>query len=614
MRRHFLVVACTALLLLGGALSLFGQSTETQSTTQIGRHYARGTATAPTQAEAQRLAKARAIEQIMTDLSKDQLFMQMLVSEYPGAIFTDEITTTDDPEAGFTVSLRVGIDDAAVNLTERPYEASVIGLLERAEGLIVQASTASRQAADSEAQLSAQEAYARYSDAKSALDEVRVILSPLADTSIFTADGSNLPSLRTRLEALETSVTAGLARIEQAESELAVEANVQRARQTLDAIEERVAIARELVERYVPRSPFFDIPEEELRSIEGELSSTRTELSDLIERLAELRDTIGEKDSLVAERTQIEISSARTLTERIDRMIEEVKEEIRYPRLKRQADQARRALRREKLWSSVAGLATREPTGYLSIEKQFGAVLDHRTGGEWRRPNCLAVTSEFTFVPGPWLVTTFDRRIVWLADGSYQRTLSQDIGVGLVRQRMLGIGFSWDWASAAVGAPADPEDTQADDEESLQPTPSISFYLGRPSRDVERIDLLIQARYRIPAYWGTFLAPYHLNAEVAVTARLPTLLVLEAHAASVVLPIEAAVFEDADTTDGAAVLEAAMAAAPHHLSFGLGVGLRLPAPVTWKVSYEHEYQRRADGSVEAVPVTQGWRFALEYSL
>ena len=174
-----------------------------------------------------RQARARGIAAVMETLAKDELFTRMLLSEYPLAVSVDSLV----------------VDGDAVNLTEGPYEGAAVGLLERSERLLQQADAATRRGADRESQLSAQDAYGAYSEAQSALEEVRVILAPLGDNSVFTRSGSNLAALRTRLDALETSVAGGLARIERIEQDLEAEQGVRQSVETLRALEERVDAA-----------------------------------------------------------------------------------------------------------------------------------------------------------------------------------------------------------------------------------------------------------------------------------------------------------------------------------------------------------------------------------
>ncbi len=600
MTRHLLSVTfLVALFLVGGAQCLCSQPA-----TRIGWHYAAAASSAETEEAAVRQAKARGIAAVMETLAKDELFTRMLLSEYPLAVSVDSLVVDGDTDHGFSARLRVGVDGNAVNLTEGPYEGAAVGLLERSERLLQQADAATRRGADRESQLSAQDAYGAYSEAQSVLEEVRVILAPLGDNSVFTRSGSNLAALRTRLDALETSVAGGLARIERIEQDLEAEQGVRQSVETLRALEERVDAARTVVERYVVRSPFFDIPREELESIRGELEATSAELAAVADRLIQLRSTVEERDPLVAERAQIEITAARTLMDRSDRMVEEVVREIRYPRLERQADEARRKLRRQAVAEGIRWSLLHQPGGHIRAAKTAAVVIDHRDGLTASRPTGFSVSGEVAFVPGVWLMTRLDRRVTVLAGGGNQRELTQRVAAGAVGRRLFGVGYGWDWH--AVREQADPVE--------LAPTRAVSLYLGRPNDSEQRIDLLVAATYRVPHFWGAFIGPYHLNLETVVTARLPRFLTIEGATGSWVDPIAATLVETAPSPTVNEQVAAAIGSSAHHIWFRTGIGLRIPAPWTWKVRYGHDYTRPADGSAPLELLSRGWRFAVEYSL
>lgn len=575
---------------------------------RTGYHYAEGSATASSQEEATRLAKAKALDRIFDEQSKDDLFQSMFLSEYPMSIQTDPPAVTEEAEETLRVTVRVGVDTSAMNLLESTYQAVAIGLLNRAQGLLEDADATVAQAAAAETQLDPRSAYAAYSAARSDLDEITEILTPLGDDGVYSDSGENLSSLNARTSALATKVATGLARIEEIESEVASEQGMTQARETLATLEAQVDEGREVVTDHGRRSPFFDIPEGELRSIEGEITAALDLLAATDDRLGALAESNGSADPFLVDRVEIAHARIEQIVANGERMIREVQAEIRYPRIERQEDEARRQARREAIAAGVTWALLHDSTGYFRVAADLPIVFHEAGSSRVRRPNDWLISTEVAFVPGLWFSTTFERDVlplppqpnVAVGGNISQRRLTQHVAIGYAGNWLIGGGFSWDWTARELLIAPDAETEPVETE--LDTARLLSVYLGKSNIDLQRIDFLAQLSYMLPGESvGRFLPEYHLNAGLDVRLRLPRVLQLEAGAFHRVERKASA--EDADFMD-----------TPYTVGFSASVGLRLPLPFTWKIVYEHLYARRLGSEEPLSAIYRGWGFAVEYTL
>lgn len=559
--------------------------------------YATGTGTAAAEVEAKRLAKANAIGAVFRDLGKDTLFQRMFLSDWPEAVEVDSQTIEGDDETGFTAEVRVAIDQNAVILAEGPYNAAATGLLNRAEALLEEADAAVRRAANEESELEVQKAFGSYHRAESLVGEIRILLSPVGDDSVFSDGGANLSALLTTSDGIEATVAAGLGRIEKLAAEIETEQGRRQHQETLARIEERLGRADEAIRRHVPNSPFYDLPVEKLESIKGELTTTVADLQSIVENLKSLETTIGDAGEMARRRVDLALETTRGLLDHGRRMLGEVEREIAYPRLERQEDEARRARRKKALGRAARWTFLHRPMDYLSYSVDLPFLVDHRDGSDTRRPAEWQLAAEASFRPGIWLHAELSRQLDGGAYGVYRSAVHQEVGIGLVAKRIWGVGFGWDWGAFAG----------EERETALTADSTASFYLGRPSQALRRADILFSLTYRLPRYFDSLVVPYHVNGKLEATFRLEQILIVEGMVRSDV------VSTDRESTD--VPTEDSILGQPYVFEWTAGVGFRLPPPFILRVRYGETRERTAGERESPLDlVRRGWSFALGYTI
>ena len=569
--------------------------------------YSSGAGEAETEREALRLAKADAITEAFRDLRKDELFESMFLSDWPDAVEVERQSveeqsragrTNGDPPPTYRATVRIAIDQNAVILAEAPYTTAATGLLNRADTLIQDAETATRKASEYEGELNIQDAFGYYRRAEALLSEARIVLTPIGDDSVFSDAGGNASSLLTTIAGLSATVSTGLARIERLSSEIASEQGRRQHREVLSQVEERIAAADSIIQSYIPQSPFYDLPGDQLESIHSSLALTRSDLAAIIENLQSIRAALPENEEMAAKRVDLGLSTAERLFDHTTRMIGEVDTEIDYPRLERQEDEARRKRRREAVSRAARWVLFHQPSDYLSYARSLPFLIDHRDGrsrlpaAEWR------LQAEATFEPGIWLHAGLRRGVHSGESELYRTALTQSVGFGVVGRRIWGLGYAWDWVAY--------ESEERDDE--LEADRELALYLGRPNRNLRRADIMVSLSYRIPRYWGGIVVPYHLNGRLSAVVRLEHLLVLEAMGRSGIV----AAIPEGRSAD---VSTEFIRNQPYQLEWRTGVGLRLPPPVAVKVFYGETYERpenRLDAGLGRI--RRGWSFAIEYTI
>lgn len=582
----------TGLVLL--LVSVMAGTATAQTGERPGWVYSSGTGSATTEREAARLAKGAALAEAFRDIGKDELFESMFLSDWPAAVQVEEQFFEGDEESGFTATVRIAIDQNALILAEGPYAAAATGLLNRAASLVDDAETATRRATEFEGELEVQSAFGEYSRAESLLAEARIVLSPIGDDSVFSDSGANVSSLATTIDSLSATVSTGLARIDRLSSEIETEQGRRQYREVLSQVEDRLNAASSVVQAHLPKSPFYDLPVDELESMRGALTLTLDDLISVQENYRSVLTSLPEGEELAAKRVDLGLSNAERLAEHTERMIEELEREIDYPRLERQEDEARRKRRRQTVGRGIRWTFFHQPLGFFTYSQMLPLMIDHRDGRTRLPRTEYSLEVEGVVNPGLWLRTELRRSVRGGNADMYRRSLSQTVGIGLAGRRIWGLGFSWDWFAK------DSVDT------ALFAERRVSLHLGKPNRKLNRADIMLSLGYQLPQFWGGFVAPYHLNFTFDSIVRIERILILEAMARSGLVSTIA---------DGTSMTAAHVRDQPYQLEWRTGVGLRLPPPVTLKAYYGETYER-PEGQPEADVgrVRRGWIFAVGYTI
>jgi hypothetical protein len=112
--------------------------------------------------------------------------------------------------------------------------------------------------------------------------------------------------------------------------------------------------------------------------------------------------------------------------------------------------------------------------------------------------------------------------------------------------------------------------------------------------------------YQLPQFWGSFVVPYHLNFEFDTVMRIERILVLEAMARSGLISTIA---------NPGPVTTESVRSRPYQLEWRVGVGFKLPPPVTLKTYYGETYERAAGQPDAGIGrIRRGWFFAVGYTI
>lgn len=204
-------------------------------------------------------------------------------------------------------------------------------------------------------------------------------------------------------------------------------------------------------------------------------------------------------------------------------------------------------------------------------------------------------------VEWPWphyyLRTTATHRTTTLSTDAREQRLHQDllIGTGNAR-RMYGIGVGWDWFRRFPE-----EDTINTVDLLLMHGLRNPWIIPAGKADPYRIDSLFVVRYTIPRGIGSGPATeqlFNLRAEYLV--RIADLFVIDAGIGSYTVQNRA--------VDSTSALSEAL---DHRIEWQLGVGLRAPSPVLWRIGHRGTRERALpDGDPDYRGV---WTLTLEYS-
>lgn len=589
-------VFCSAVLLCFSVLILpavFSQVLELEDSrqfyTDIGGHHGLGKGEGATENEALRIAKANAIETVFGELNKDDMFVEIFISRWPEAIVLEDSVAGETAEGRYAALARVRIDQQAVLMTEQTYQESAVNLLDRAEKIQSDAESRVEEAQGHEENMRLGEAYTNYKQAESRLDELVLLLGPLGDSSLQSSEGNSKPALMKIAETLQSTVESGLSRLEEIEKETEVSEATEEIRKTYNLLTEELKKVRNITETYLSLSPFYDMPQAELDAILLKLQQAMDLNSGIGEKLNNLQSGIpGDKVYLI-EKVDLTFAETEQLNGTLQRLEEEVKDEIRLPRLVRQERAYKRNIFKEKLGYF---LLKREPRDVFVL--RYFLPFGLNTGEDAR----FGLTREFEIEAGVehyfsdlvWFQTALWKDDLYVDPGIKDISLAQEAHIGFGRGFFAGGGASWDWGRwVKTDSGAEPAAGNF----------SIDAFIGGIDRDRQWPWGMLMLK--VPARPGLFVYNGKINLAAEIKLRIAALFQLEAG-------ISSGYYNIAPSDDIEEVRSDPVAYLQYQLRyFGL-FGVRLPKPFLWGIRFE--------GGREgpSAPEPMLFRLFLQYSL
>ena len=594
MKRH-VIVSC--LLLAAGLLFAEVQPANRPSDSPFsedaGYYYASGDGKGPAEEEALRLAKSAALARIFKEIGKDELFIELFLSSWPEAVKTERSSAEKVADGSFAAKARIQVDRNALMLTEQPYRSSAAALLDKAEKLLAGADLKIGQGKDAESALRLPEAFVLYRQGRGESRQAAETLKPLGDNSLLSEKGTNLASLRRSAASLVSLADEGITRIEAAEKKTAAATEASEAGKVLDLLETEAAELAKDIEPYRAMSPFYDLPAKDLESIRSSLGSAQNKNSLILERLAKLRASLPESQAFLRQRADFLAADMESLAKAVREMKGAAEEELRYPRLARQEDARRSKERRE----AVKWVFLHKPYEYLTLRYEFPLLYSPQDGFESLPALNGQLRLEGSFKPGVWLRTSLEHQETDFGERTSQRTLHQEVAVGLFDKTLYGIGFGWDWMKDLS--------FQSRELETVD-NYSVKLYYGKIDPERYRPYFLAGFSYQIPRTTKGFVVPYLVNGALDLRIKAEDYIFVEGSVASrAVQTAEASRASD---------LEGKLS---HVIEWKVGLAFRLPAPFAWGVSYQGGKIAPidADGKTGSYRnLTSGWSLFFEYAL
>lgn len=613
--RHRRTAVC--LLLFGLATAAWAQQKDADLLdpakpffSDLSGHHALGSAAAPTAEEAERLAKAAALQRCFREIGKDELFQSLFISSWPDAISVEASRAEKAKDGGMTVVLRVRVDRNAVIMTEAQYRNAATDLLNRCEKLVEELEKTLTDAAADETNLRIPQALTGYRNARSRLREIAVLLKPMGDDSQASETGKSLAAVRGTVKALEERVNAGMERIESIEKKTEKDAATEELMGTLDLLAAEIEKIRLATSEHEQLSPFYDMPRARLESIVIELKKNRDKTGVVKEKLAFLKGKVPADRVLIEQKLQLAAADAAELDAKLKTLLSAAELEIREPRLARQ-ETARR-------WSEI-GKGAVAALDYAFLHKPADIVsLRYEIPFSWDGENPIGYTgerdfriqAEGAFPFGFWIRGQLSHAETALspaaaASGTVDSSLSSEAAIGYFRGLLIAVGFGWDWTHVVFAA--DPAMAQKTAKEN-----HVRVLFGGANRDGNRIDWLLSLKYRFPLFADPFVVPYHLNAGLDYAFRVADILILEAG-------VSTGCFQDTakDTAAGTAagVVKVVPTDLTYVFSWRAAAALRIPGPFAWGVTHQGEWIGPIADSLGTIPAGAyrgEWGLFVEY--
>lgn len=428
---------------------LFSQTLESGDSrifySDVAGHHGLGEGSGATEREALRLAKAKGIDVVFRELNKDDMFIEIFISKWPEAIVLEESAVREEGEGSYAAKVRVRIDRQTVLLTEQTYQESAINLLDRAETILDDAEPKVRAAQGYEENMRLGEAYTNYKQAETKLDELTLLLNPLGDSSLQSSEGNAKPALIAVEKTLRKTVESGLNRLAEIEKETEVSQTTEEIQRTYNLLLEEKAKVDTVKDEYLPLSPFYDLPQAELDAMLQEIRQAIDLNGDIREKLKGLREGVPRDKVYLSEKIELSRKECEQSGETLERLEEEVKAEIRLPRLVRQERAYKRKAFGEKLGYV---LLKREPRDVFMIRYYLPFGLD--AGGDPRfgltREFEIKAAVEYYFTDFVWFQTAVWKDDLFLESEIKDVALSQEAHLGFGGRFFVGGGAAWNWA------------------------------------------------------------------------------------------------------------------------------------------------------------------------
>jgi len=543
----------------------------------VSGHHALGSATAPTVEEAERLAKAAALQRCFREIGKDALFQSLFISSWPDAIAVEARRAEKAKEGGMTVLLRVRVDGNAVIMTETQYRNTATDLLNRGEKLVGELEKSLADATADETNLQIAQALTEYRNARSRIREIGVLLKAMGDESQVSESGKSLAALRQTVKALEERVSAGMDRIESIEKKTEKDAATEEMADALELLSAEIEKIGLDVEKQEALSPFYDLPRAQLEPIVIGLKNGQDKMKLVTEKLAFMKGKVPADRVLMEQKVQMALADAAELEAKLKSLKEAADLELRNPRLARQES--------ARFWSEV-GKGSLGALSYAFLHKPADVVSlrydlpfawdgEHAIGGTMEQDFRLQAEGAFPF--GFWirgqLANSETALVSDAATGSraVNTALYSEADLGYFRGILFAAGFGWDWTHGII--PAGSTVSQKTAKESY-----VRVMLGGANQEGTRIDWLLSLKYRFPLFADPFLVPYHFNVGLDYMLRAADILLLEAGVSTGCLQ---------DTA-----VETVSLIKPEDLTYAFSwrfaVALRVPGPFAWGIMHQGE--------------------------
>ncbi len=561
-------------------------------------HHGVGEGEGAVQVEAERAAKAAALDRIFSELGKDRMFQEMYISMWPEAIVVEESVGEERKDGSYYAEVRVRIDQQAVIITQPNYAENVQNILDRTEKILEEAEESVRAAQGHEENLRMAAAYTQFKQVETRLAELRLLLAPLGDSSLQSRNGNTKPALTQISSTLQSTVSSGIERLEKIERETEVSEATEEIRRTYTLLDQELEGIGGIVEKYGVQSPFYDIPKPELQAVLVELEQARELNGEIGEKLLTLKEGVPKDKLFLIEKIDLSYADTERLDAVLERLAGEVKLEIRAPRLVRQE--------RARKWGQftqglASALVERTPRDIFVFRYYLPLGLDAGSRGDgfgFTGQFEFAAALEYYFADLVWFNTVLEKRDTLTGIDSKSIGFSQELNLGFGRLFLVGIGGGWDWGrwvrAAGVSDPAVRE---------LYGNVFVGMIDREQNWPWGLLTLKVPFRFAPVLYLG------RLNGGLEAMLRISTLFQLGGSLYSGFVQTDAAGSPESVRDDPGDYLE-------YQFQWMVTFGVRLPKPFLWGLRVEGGSSADISGNVvgDPGPLPLLWRLFIQYSL
>ena len=395
--------------------------------------------------------------------------------------------------------MRVVVDSNAVALTQQAYQTAAAGLLNRSESLNGDVGDLLTNAQTAEEGDRSGEALTLFSQARSGCDEVVELLRTMTDDSILSDSGASRSAVLAVTSAQAKTADAGIARVQAAAKSEAVSDASREMEGSYSLLSDEISTIENLVSQYVPLSPFYDLPKQQLEAVQIDLNDSAGKSKIIRSKLDALKTSAAQQDPLLVDKVTLSLTDLDRLDAHVTTMLSEVTDELNYPRLARQQDAYNRAEMVKAIGGAVGWVFLHPPSDIVAFryELPFEVVTDQ--GFDFTDETDLQLSIEGTFASGFWVRTilTNDDDTLF-SPGVMIQALRQEADLGFFKDGLFGIGFQWDWDRQAIA------DSKS---ESLPREYTAMLHMGALDAQKTWPSVLFTLAYQIPDTFSTFILP-----------------------------------------------------------------------------------------------------------